>query len=75
MAVAEKMRQAVKDLHIPHAGNPTGIVTISAGVAAFAPTRGGRAARDLLAAADTALYAAKSSGRDRIRCNGELRAA
>jgi diguanylate cyclase (GGDEF)-like protein len=75
MTVAEKMRQAVRDLHIPHAGNPAGIVTISAGVAALAPTRGGRAAQDLLAAADAALYAAKSSGRDRIRCHGELRAA
>jgi diguanylate cyclase (GGDEF)-like protein len=75
MAVAEKMRQAVNDLYIPHAGNPTGIVTISAGVAAFAPSRGGRAAQDLLAAADEALYAAKTSGRDRVRCNGELCAA
>jgi diguanylate cyclase (GGDEF)-like protein len=75
IAVAEKMRQAVNGLRIAHAGNPAGIVTISAGVAAFAPTRGGRAAQDLLAAADTALYAAKSGGRDRVRCNGELRAA
>jgi diguanylate cyclase (GGDEF)-like protein len=75
MAVAEKMRQAVNGLHIPHAGNPARIVTISAGVAAFAPTRGGRAAQDLLAAADAALYAAKASGRDRVRCNGELHAA
>jgi diguanylate cyclase (GGDEF)-like protein len=75
MAVAEKMRQAVNDLHIAHSGNPAGIVTISAGVAAFAPRRGGRLAQDLLAAADMALYAAKSSGRDRVRCNDELRAA
>jgi diguanylate cyclase (GGDEF)-like protein len=75
MKVAEKMRQAVSGLHIPHAGNPAGIVTISAGVAAFAPSRGGRTAQDLLAAADEALYAAKSSGRDRVGCNGELCAA
>jgi diguanylate cyclase (GGDEF)-like protein len=75
LAVAEKMRQAVSGLHIPHAGNPAGIVTISAGVAAFVPTMDGRAAQDLLAAADEALYAAKSSGRDRVRCHSELRAA
>lgn len=75
LAVAERMRQAVSELHMPHAGSPAGIVTISAGVAAFAPTRGGRAPQDLLAAADAALYAAKSGGRDRVRCSGELRAA
>jgi diguanylate cyclase (GGDEF)-like protein len=75
MAVAEKMRQAVNGLQIAHAGNPAGIVTVSAGVAAFAPSRGGRGAQDLLAAADAALYAAKSSGRDRVRCHVELCAA
>jgi diguanylate cyclase (GGDEF)-like protein len=75
MAVAEKMRQAVNGLHIAHEGNPAGIVTISAGVAALAPTRGGRAAPELLAAADAALYAAKSGGRDRVLSDGALRAA
>jgi diguanylate cyclase (GGDEF)-like protein len=75
MAVAEKMRRAVRDLHIPHAGNPAGIVTISAGVAAWVPCRGGRAAQDLLAAADGALYAAKAGGRDRVGCTGEQLAA
>jgi diguanylate cyclase (GGDEF)-like protein len=75
MAVAEKMRRAVRDLHIPHAGNPAGIVTISAGVAACVPCRGGRAAQDLLAAADGALYAAKAGGRDRVGCTEELLAA
>jgi diguanylate cyclase (GGDEF)-like protein len=70
-AVAEKIRRAVKDLQIAHAGNPAGIVTISAGVAVLAPRMGGAAAPDLLAAADAALYAAKSGGRDQVRCYSE----
>jgi diguanylate cyclase (GGDEF)-like protein len=41
-----------------------GMVTISAGVAAF-PTCG-LSVKDLLAAADAALYKAKKDGRDRV---------
>jgi diguanylate cyclase (GGDEF)-like protein len=59
--VAEKLRKMVEGWQFP--GVPR-TVTISAGVAAF-PEHG--AARDeLVRAADNALYAAKSAGRNRI---------
>lgn len=44
----------------------TGPQTLSVGVAAHQPGRPARAPRDLLAAADRALYVAKSTGRDRV---------
>jgi diguanylate cyclase (GGDEF)-like protein len=75
LAVAEKIRVAVKELQIPHTGNPAGIVTISAGVEAFAPARGRSVALELVQAADQALYAAKSSGRDHVSARITLSAA
>lgn len=66
--VGEKMRAAVEALGIPHAGSPpAGVVTVSVGVATAMPmadvdaTSGIHA---LLAAADEALYRAKSGGRN-----------
>ncbi len=63
-AITDRLRQAVEDLEIPHAdGTPAGVVTISAGVAVST------AAKDtdgLLKEADTALYTAKKSGRNRV---------
>ncbi|QGZ39507.1 diguanylate cyclase (GGDEF)-like protein [Pseudoduganella flava] len=65
-AVAERMREAIAALALPHAGSPHGIVTISAGVAAMVPRRGVDAASALLELADRALYAAKAAGRNRV---------
>lgn len=63
-ATTDRLRQAVEDLGIPHAdGTPRGVVTISAGVAMSAEAGDADA---LLSAADTALYAAKKAGRNRV---------
>ncbi|MGZ9713363.1 sensor domain-containing diguanylate cyclase [Glaciimonas sp. GNP009] len=66
MVIAENIRMAIRNLAIKHTGNPAGIVTISAGVDAFVPVRDENMPLELIQAADTALYAAKTSGRDRV---------
>ena len=72
MAVAERVRVAVRQLGLLHEGNAAGIVTISAGVSAFVPIRDVDASDKLLRAADKALYLAKSEGRDCIRSSSDL---
>jgi diguanylate cyclase (GGDEF)-like protein len=64
--VAERIRAAIAALGIPHAGSPRAVVTISAGVAAMVPERGVGSPAMLVEAADQALYAAKSAGRNRV---------
>ncbi len=65
VTVAERLRTAVVNLAIPHPENsPGGVVTISLGVATFAPLAG-LSPDDLLRAADSALYQAKREGRNR----------
>jgi diguanylate cyclase (GGDEF)-like protein/PAS domain S-box-containing protein len=61
----EEIRVLVKKLEIRYGGQLLGTVTISAGIAG---TReyGGITIREFLHAADTALYAAKQAGRDRV---------
>ncbi|GGC68963.1 response regulator [Undibacterium terreum] len=66
ITVAEKLRLGVKDLKIEHSGNPPGIVTISLGVEAWFPQPHGADAAAFLQAADKALYAAKTTGRDKV---------
>ncbi|TFW18399.1 sensor domain-containing diguanylate cyclase [Duganella callida] len=65
-AVAERIREAVEHLQLPHDGSPFGQVTLSAGVAMLAPRRGEHLAGMLVEAADKALYQAKSQGRNRV---------
>jgi diguanylate cyclase (GGDEF)-like protein len=63
---AERCRQAVEDLAIPHAGNqPSGVVTISVGVAVWdgaSPIDG----TGVVKQADVALYEAKGLGRNQV---------
>ncbi len=63
--VADRLRQAVERLAIPHPENPpSGVVTISVGVSSLQPPID-VGAEDLLRAADQALYSAKNQGRNR----------
>ena len=61
VAVADRIRRAVSRAAMPHPAGIDGIVTISVGVAAGTVDAGA-----LLAAADAALYRAKSEGRNRV---------
>jgi diguanylate cyclase (GGDEF)-like protein len=65
---AEDLRQRVKSLEVKHLETALGPVTISLGVAVF-PDHG-RTRELLQAAADAALYAAKTAGRDRVVAAG-----
>ncbi|WAH98136.1 GGDEF domain-containing protein [Arthrobacter sp. MMS18-M83] len=64
-AFMERALDTVRELKIAHSGDPTGHLTLSAGISAF--TDGHRADADtLLGEADKALYAAKAAGRNRV---------
>lgn len=63
MRMAESMRARIRRLELPPA--PAACLTVSAGVASLVPT-GARDMRQLLRAADRALYRAKRAGRDRV---------
>lgn len=66
--VLDTVRQRIRGLGIPHAGNETkAVLTLSIGLASFPAARGADDAIDVdavLRAADDALYAAKEAGRD-----------
>lgn len=62
--LAERLRQQIQDLAIPHI-SPFGVVTMSFGVASLRPSPD-NCPSVLLAAADKALYRSKSQGRNRV---------
>ena len=74
IAVAEKLRQALRGLAIAHDNSPTDpCVTASIGIATWGSDHRGEA-KGLLVQADEALYTVKRSGRNRVhhRCYPHL---
>jgi len=69
LAVAEKMRLAVYNCAIIHERMDTGRVTISCGVVT-GTNKSFRSADDMLSGSDSALYAAKEKGRNRVESSG-----
>jgi diguanylate cyclase (GGDEF)-like protein/PAS domain S-box-containing protein len=68
IAVAESIRQAIRNLAIPHEQSEvSAIVTVSMGIASIVPCCG-ESPDELIATADRALYDAKRQGRDRYAC-------
>jgi diguanylate cyclase (GGDEF)-like protein len=66
LAVAERVRDGVAHIALPHATSPVEHhVTVSIGVAGLRP-QGGTSAAQLVASADAALYQAKAAGRNRV---------
>ena len=64
--LGEALRQAIRDLGIPHAAGSQQVVTVSIGIASVVP-RKADGSDALLRAADAALYEAKLAGRDCTR--------
>jgi diguanylate cyclase (GGDEF)-like protein len=72
VAVAENIRNVIRNLKIEHAGSPIHFVTVSAGVDAVVPRLGADESTMLIHGADKALYAAKMHGRDRVCTPGDV---
>ncbi|TAN55339.1 MAG: diguanylate cyclase [Magnetospirillum sp.] len=74
LRVADRIREAVMELHLPHSASQSADwVTLSIGAASAVPTID-QSPADLITAADAALYRAKHAGRNRV-LGGELVAA
>ncbi len=65
LQVGETVRAAIQDLGMPHATSAYQYVTVSVGVACATPSEA-QAPKDLIEAADAALYAAKHRGRNAV---------
>lgn len=71
LGVAERVREAVSGLRIPHCKSAFGHVTISIGVAAIDAANATfrqQACEELIRVADKALYRAKNGGRNKVDC-------
>lgn len=69
VARAEQLRQRVKQLRLDYRGQSLGAISLSLGVASF-PMHG-LTGDEVLRAADSALYVAKKTGRDRVAAFSE----
>jgi len=71
LVVAQRLRQAVLDLHYPHPGASQAFVTVSVGVASLRPANSSFGpdctSDELFLRADAALYQAKQQGRNRVQ--------
>jgi diguanylate cyclase (GGDEF)-like protein len=68
--IADRIRDRVSTTHFPHGkSQPLGHVTISVGVSTF--MKNVDTPENIIAAADRALYQAKSKGKDRVEFYGE----
>ncbi|MEG4589414.1 diguanylate cyclase [Microcoleus sp. MOSTC5] len=74
IAVAESMRQAIRQLAVPHEqSDVSAIVTVSMGIATVIPSLA-TSPDELVALADRALYDAKRQGRDRYTSANQMTA-
>ncbi|HXW71286.1 MAG TPA: diguanylate cyclase [Methylocella sp.] len=67
--IAEQISAALRTLALPHAISPFGYVTVSIGAACMIPQQG-LTIDELMAMTDSALYAAKRSGRNCVQAAG-----
>lgn len=73
--VAERVLARVRSAALPHPALGGGSVSLSIGVASSALPASAASARELVDAADRALYRAKDAGRDRARCAEDVQSA